>query len=170
MTGTAARARILTAEDNPITRADLRLILEEDGYDVCDARDGEEAVQVARATRPDLILMDLSLPGLDGIEAARLIRAERKVPFVAITGYREGELVRRAEREGATSVVLKPYPDVAILEAVRDAIEIEAVSRARAESLRALEDLTKLLGFDRAYADALEQRAFKAGQVWKRVL
>ena len=168
MTGTA-RARILTAEDNPITRADLRLLLEEDGYEVCDARDGEEAVQVARATQPDLILMDLSLPGLDGVEAAKRIRAERKVPFVAITGYREGELVQRAEREGATAVVLKPYPDVAVLSAVREAIAVDAVSRARAESLRALEDMAELLGFDRSYADALELRAFKAGQVWKRV-
>src|SRR4051812_30765452 len=164
-----APVRVLTAEDDPIVRAELRAILEEDGFDVCDARDGEEAVRVARAARPDLILMDLSLPRLDGVEAAKRIRAERAVPFVAITGHRDTELVRRARREGATTVVHKPYPDTEIIAAVREAIADATISRARAESLRALEDLTALLGYDRAFADSLEQRAFRAGQVWKRV-
>jgi len=164
-----ARARILTAEDNPITRADLRVILEDGGYDVCDARDGEEAVRLARATKPDLILLDLSLPLIDGVEAATQIRAERKVPFVAITGYREGELARRARGAGAASVVLKPYPGAAILEAVRDAIATDALPPARVRSQVALRELAELLGHDRAYADQLEARAFAAGQVWKRV-
>lgn len=168
MTSTA-RARILTAEDNPITRADLRLMLEDEGYDVCDASDGEEAVRLARATKPDLILLDLSLPVIDGVEAASQIRAERKVPFVAITGYREGELVRRARGAGASAVVLKPYPNAAILEAVRDAIATDALPPARVRSQVALRELAELLGRDRAYADQLEARAFAAGQVWKRV-
>jgi CheY-like chemotaxis protein len=165
----SARARILTAEDNPITRADLRVILEDGGYDVCDARDGEEAVRLARSTKPDLILMDLSLPLIDGVEAASRIRAERKVPFVAITGYREGELVRRARGAGASAVVLKPYPDTAILDAVRDAMTTEQWPEARVRSQAALRDLAEILGRDRAYADQLEARAFAAGQVWKRV-
>ncbi|MFN8221789.1 MAG: response regulator [Gaiellales bacterium] len=164
-----ARARVLTAEDNPITRADLRLILEEGGYDVSDARDGEEAVRVARATKPDLILLDLSLPGLDGVEAASRIRAERKVPFVAITGYADGSLVSRARGAGAASVVLKPYPGVAILDAVRDAMATDESSAARVRSREALRDLSEALGHDRAYGDLLERRAFEAGKVWKRV-
>ena len=65
-----ATASVLTVEDDPIVRADLRLILEDAGFDVCaDARDGVEAVELARQHRPDLILMDLNLPGLDGVEA-----------------------------------------------------------------------------------------------------
>src|SRR6266403_804083 len=67
-------ARVLTVEDDPIVRADLRLILEDAGFDVCpDARDGIEAVELAREHRPDLVLIDLSLPRLDGVEATRRI-------------------------------------------------------------------------------------------------
>jgi two-component system, response regulator PdtaR len=131
-----ARVSVLTAEDNPIVRAELRLVLEQAGYDVCgDARDGEEAVRLAREHRPDLILLDLSLPHLDGVEAAKQIRAERNIPFVAVTGYREGDLVDRARAAGAASVVLKPYRDEAIISAVRLAVppvvESDAVAAAR---------------------------------------
>ena len=71
-------ARVLTVEDDPIVRADLRLILEDNGFDVCaDARDGVEAVELAREHRPDLILIDLHLPELDGVEATRRILDER---------------------------------------------------------------------------------------------
>ena len=76
-----ATASVLTVEDDPIVRADLRLILEDAGFDVVpDARDGVEAVELAREHRPDLILIDLSLPGLDGVEATRQILSEREVP------------------------------------------------------------------------------------------
>src|SRR5438094_10001190 len=81
-----ATASVLTVEDDPIVRADLRLILEDAGFDVCpDARDGVEAVEFAREHRPDLILIDLSLPRLDGVEATRQILSERTVPIVALT-------------------------------------------------------------------------------------
>src|SRR5712671_5099039 len=69
-----APARILTVDDNPIVRADLRLILEDAGFEVVpDARDGVEAVDLARRHKPDLVLIDLSLPRIDGVEATRRI-------------------------------------------------------------------------------------------------
>src|ERR1700730_4783980 len=80
-----ATARVLTVEDDPIVRADLRLILEDAGFDVVpDARDGVEAGELAREHRPDLILIDLKLPGLDGVEATRQILRERSVPIAAL--------------------------------------------------------------------------------------
>ncbi len=173
MTSTA-RVSVLTAEDNPIIRAELRLVLEQAGYDVCgDARDGEEAVRLAREHRPDLILLDLSLPRLDGVEAANQIRAERNIPFVAVTGYREGDLVDRARAAGASSVVLKPYRDEAIVTAVRLAIppivEVDGLYAARRTSLAAICEVIALAGYPESYADNLEARAFAAGQVWRRV-
>jgi response regulator NasT len=103
-------ARVLTVEDDPIVRADLRLILEDAGFDVCpDARDGVEAVELARAHRPDLILIDLSLPRIDGVEATRQILDERDVPIVALTGHRGGDVVERAMEAGAVAHVLKPF-------------------------------------------------------------
>src|SRR2546428_4746845 len=92
-----ATASVLTVEDDPIVRADLRLILEDAGFDVCpDARDGVEAVELAREHRPDLILIDLSLPELDGVEATRRILDEREVPVVALTRYAAGDSIQRA--------------------------------------------------------------------------
>jgi CheY-like chemotaxis protein len=113
-----ATASVLTVEDDPIVRADLRLILEDAGFDVCpDARDGVEAVELAREHRPDLILIDLSLPRLDGVEATRQILSERTVPIVALTGHRTG-VVERALEAGAVAHVLKPFQDSHLVETV----------------------------------------------------
>jgi response regulator NasT len=107
---TNAPARILTVDDNPIVRADLRLILEDAGFEVVpDARDGVEAVDLAREHKPDLVLIDLSLPRIDGVEATRRILDERDVPVVALTGRSRGDFVQRAVDAGAVGHVLKPF-------------------------------------------------------------
>src|SRR3954465_2104833 len=103
-----ATASVLTVEDDPIVRADLRLILEDAGFDVCpDARDGVEAVELAREHRPAPILIDPNPPRLDGVEATRQILSERTVPIVALTGHRTG-FAERALEAGAVAHVLKP--------------------------------------------------------------
>jgi CheY-like chemotaxis protein len=125
-----ATASVLTVEDDPIVRADLRLILEDAGFDVVpDARDGVEAVELARAHRPDLILIDLSLPGLDGVEATRQILSEREVPIVALTGHRMG-FVERALEAGAVAHVLKPFDDSHLVETLTGVL----ADRAEAEA------------------------------------
>ena len=94
MTGTL---RILIAEDETIIRLDLRELLERAGFEVvAEARDGEEAVELARSAAPDLALLDVKMPRLDGIEAARRILDERAIPIVMVTAYGEEELVARA--------------------------------------------------------------------------
>lgn len=122
MTASTAAARVLTVEDDPIVRADLRLILEDAGFDVCaDARDGIEAVELARAHRPDLILIDLGLPRIDGVEATRRILSERDVPIVALTGHRTG-LAERAIEAGAVAHVLKPFYEAHLVETIVGAL------------------------------------------------
>jgi DNA-binding response OmpR family regulator len=118
-----ARARILAVEDDPIVRADLRLILEDAGFDVSEARDGIEAVEHARDRRPDLILLDLGLPRLDGLEAARRILSERVVPIVALTGRSNLDGRRRAAGAGATDLVLKPFDEQELVRKLRGALE-----------------------------------------------
>jgi CheY-like chemotaxis protein len=116
-------ARILTVDDNPIVRADLRLMLEDAGFEVVpDARDGVEAVDLARKHKPDLVLIDLSLPRLDGVEATRLILDERDVPVVALTGHSRGDFVERAVAAGAVGHVLKPFSRVELVETVSGAL------------------------------------------------
>jgi CheY-like chemotaxis protein len=124
-------ARILTVEDDPIVRADLRLILEDHGFDVCaDARDGVEAVELAREHRPDLILIDLNLPELDGVEATRRILDERQVPIVALTGYSAGDSIQRAVDAGAVDHITKPFSEAGLVDTLRDVL---ATSRLDAE-------------------------------------
>jgi response regulator NasT len=116
-------ARILTVDDNPIVRADLRLMLEDAGFEVIpDARDGVEAVDLARMHKPDLVLIDLSLPNLDGVEATRRILDERDVPVVALTGHSRGDFVQRAVDAGAIGHVLKPFSRVELVATVSGAL------------------------------------------------
>ncbi|MDE3026344.1 MAG: response regulator, partial [Acidobacteriota bacterium] len=89
--------RILVAEDETIIRLDLKEMLVRAGYAVCaEARDGEEAVALARSEQPDLAIMDVKMPKIDGIEAARRILDERPIPIVMLTAYGQDELVSRA--------------------------------------------------------------------------
>jgi CheY-like chemotaxis protein len=131
-------ARVLTVEDDPIVRADLRLILEDAGYQVCpDARDGIEAVELAREQRPDLVLIDLSLPRLDGVEATRQILGERDVPIVALSGQSSGELIGRAVEAGAVGYVLKPFSETQLVETLAGVLA-DRVERDEGERRRHL--------------------------------
>ena len=117
----AVKTTVLAVEDDPIIRADLRLILEDADFVVTEARDGAEAVERAREERPDLIVLDLGLPKVDGVTAARRILRERSVPIVVLTGRSNAEGQARAFRAGATGLVTKPFRAVELIAAVRGA-------------------------------------------------
>lgn len=113
--------KILTVEDNAIISADVRSILEAAGYDVCpDARDGEQAIEHVREYAPDLILLDLTLPRLDGVDAASRIREESDAPILVLTGNNDPDLLQRAEAAGTSGLVLKPFSEHGLLSAVRN--------------------------------------------------
>jgi response regulator NasT len=131
--------RILIAEDETIIRLDLRALLEGAGLEVCaEARDGVEAVELAEAERPDLAILDVKMPRLDGIEAARRILAERPIPIVMLTAYGQEELVSRAVEVGVFGYLVKPFREHDLLPAIHAArarhAELEAL-REEAESL-----------------------------------
>ena len=165
-----AVSTVLTVEDDPIVRDDLRTLLEQEGFEVlAGARDGVEAVELAREHRPDVILLDLSLPRLDGVEAALRIREERDVPIVALTGYSE-TLVERALEAGAAGYVRKPFAGGEVVTALRDAMRSHAehaVDSRRERSRRALVRLAELLGYTEETGVELEERAFADGKVWR---
>jgi AmiR/NasT family two-component response regulator len=124
--------RILIAEDETIIRLDLRESLERSGFEVCaEARDGEEAVALARSEAPDVALLDVKMPRLDGIEAARRILEERPIPIVMVTAYGEQELVSRAIEAGVFGYLVKPFRDTDLAPAI-------ATARARHEELVAV--------------------------------
>jgi two-component system, response regulator PdtaR len=138
--------RVLIAEDETIIRLDLRAMLEQAGYEVCgEARDGEEAVELARALEPDLAIMDVKMPQLDGIEAARRILEERPLPIVIVSAYGQEELVSRAVEAGVFGYLVKPFREQDLLPAIHTA-------RARHDELQALREEAESL------ADALAAR------------
>ncbi len=140
------QATVLIAEDETIIRLDLRGQLEAAGYLVCaEARDGEEAVELARATGPDIVLLDVKMPVLDGIEAARRILRERAVPILLLTAYTDAKLVRRAAEAGVFAYLVKPFDANELIPAIETAV-------ARHEELVALRDEVATL------ADALAAR------------
>jgi CheY-like chemotaxis protein len=159
---------VLTVEDDPIARADLRLVLEDAGFAVSAARDGIEAVELARKTRPDAILLDLGLPRMDGIEVTRRILAAQVVPIVALTG-RSMDLAHRAVEAGATSFVLKPFHPEEVVGALLDALALQGgpVQVARAESRRVIAEILGLLGYPEDWAIDFEAKSFRSGKVWK---
>jgi two-component system, response regulator PdtaR len=138
--------RILIAEDETIIRLDLRDLLERAGFDVCaEAKDGEEAVQLARAEQPDVAVLDVKMPKLDGIEAARRILDERPIPIVMLTAYGQEELVSRAVEAGVFGYLVKPFREQDLLPAI-------AAARARHDELQAVRAEADSL------SDALESR------------
>src|SRR5207247_320093 len=138
--------RILVAEDETIIRLDLRELLERAGFEVCaEARDGLEAVELARSEEPALAVLDVKMPRRDGIEAARRILDERPIPIVMLTAYGQDELVARAVEAGVFGYLVKPFREQDLLPAIRTA-------RARHEELAALREQADSL------ADALAAR------------
>ncbi|MDX6483934.1 MAG: two-component system, response regulator PdtaR [Gaiellaceae bacterium] len=143
--------RILVAEDETIIRLDLKDLLERAGFEVCaEARDGEEAVALARSERPDVAIMDVKMPKLDGIEAARRILDERPIPIVMLTAYGQQELVSRAVEAGVFGYLVKPFREQDLLPAIETA-------RARHDELAALREEAESLGEALAARKAIER-------------
>lgn len=163
----ATTARVMTVEDDPIVRADLRLVLEDAGFGVCaGARDGIEAVELARLHTPDLIVLDLGLPRIDGVEATRRILSERDVPIVALTG-RSTSLAMEAMEAGAVTFLRKPFAERELVDTVTTALASH-LQKARDESRTTLATIMELVGYPVEWADDLERRAFDAGRIWKQ--
>jgi len=143
--------RILVAEDETIIRLDLVELLKRAGLEVvAEARDGEEAVALARELEPDLAIMDVKMPKLDGIEAARRILGERPIPIVMLTAYGQDELVSRAVEAGVFGYLVKPFRESDLLPAIHTA-------RARHEELVALREEADSLGEALAARKAIER-------------
>src|SRR6266545_1509230 len=143
--------RVLVAEDETIIRLDLRDLLERSGFEVCaEARDGEEAVELARREQPDVAIMDVKMPKLDGIEAARRILDERPIPIVMLTAYGQQELVARAVEAGVFGYLVKPFRESDLLPAIQTA-------RARHEELAELREETESLAEALAARKAIER-------------
>lgn len=133
-TGGTAPRRVLVAEDETLIRLDIVEILTGAGYDVVgEADNGERAVELARETEPDLVVMDVKMPIMDGITAAKLVAEERIAPVVMLTAFSQRDLVESAREAGAMAYVVKPFTENDLIPAIE-------VAMARFDEIRALED------------------------------
>jgi two-component system, response regulator PdtaR len=126
--------RVLIAEDEALIRLDLKEMLEEEGYDVvAEAGDGETAIRLAEQHRPDLVILDVQMPILDGIAAAERLATARVAPVVILTAFSQRDLVERARDAGAMAYLVKPFGKADLL----PAIEMAASRFAEIVSLEA---------------------------------
>jgi response regulator NasT len=130
---TDSGARILIADDESLIRLDLREMLVELGYDIVgEAGDGRSALELARKLRPDLVIMDIRMPGVDGISAAEELTRERIAPVVLLTAYSDQGLVERAKDAGVVGYVVKPFRQTELMPVIE-------LSLTRFEEFRSLE-------------------------------
>jgi two-component system, response regulator PdtaR len=130
----AAKRRAIVVEDEALIRMDIVETLREGGYDVVgEASNGEEAVALARKFKPDVVVMDVKMPVMDGITAAEHIAKERLAPVVLLTAFSQTELVERARDAGAMAYVVKPFTPADLLPAVE-------IAASRFVEIRALEN------------------------------
>jgi AmiR/NasT family two-component response regulator len=119
--------RVLVAEDEALIRLDLKEMLQEEGYDVVgEAGDGEQAVRLAQELKPDLVILDVKMPVLDGISAAEQIVAQRIAPVVMLTAFSQRELVERAVEAGAMAYLVKPFAKSDLLPTIEVAVSRHA--------------------------------------------
>jgi AmiR/NasT family two-component response regulator len=152
MSDLATARRVLLAEDEALIRLDLKELLEEEGYEVVgEAGDGEAAIRLARELRPDLVVLDIKMPGLDGLSAAERIAEERIAPVLILTAFSQKDLVDRAAQARAMGYLVKPFQKGDVIPAIEMAV-------ARYGEMVALEDEVADLG-ERLEARKLVDRA-----------
>jgi two-component system, response regulator PdtaR len=117
------KTRVVIAEDEAIIRLDLKELLEEEGYEVVgETGRGDEAVELARSLKPDLAILDIKMPGLDGLSAARHIAGERLAAVLILTAFSQRDLVEQARDAGAMSYIVKPFQKSDLIPAIEVAL------------------------------------------------
>ncbi|MEJ5250595.1 MAG: response regulator [Chthonomonadetes bacterium] len=163
--------RVLIADDEPIIRLDLKNMLESLGYEVvAEAGDGVSAVEAARTLKPDVAILDIKMPGMDGIDAANILNSEKIAPVVLLTAFSDMDLINRAKEAGVFAYLVKPFRE----NDLRPAIEI-AISRykeflALEEEVNELEDkleTRKLV--ERAKGILMDQYGLKEQEAFRRI-
>ncbi|MGY1720371.1 MULTISPECIES: ANTAR domain-containing response regulator [unclassified Blastococcus] len=131
--------RVLIAEDEALIRLDLKEMLEEEGYlVVAEVGDGQQAVERAEELRPDLVILDIQMPVLDGLSAAEQIASARVAPVIVLTAFSQRELVERARDAGAMAYLVKPFSKNDLVPAIE-------VARGRFAEMTALDGEVKSL-------------------------
>ncbi len=165
------RTRVIVADDESLIRMDLREMLTNLGYLVVgEVADGRSAVNQARELRPDVVIMDIKMPDMDGIEAARVLTEERIAPVVLLSAYSQRELVQRAREAGVVAYLVKPYRE----EELTPAIEVALARFAEFKDLqKQVSDLTEALEtrklVDRAKGILMDKQGLTEAEAFRKI-
>lgn len=165
------RTRVIIADDESVIRMDLREALTNLGYLVVgEAADGRSAVNQARELRPDVVIMDIKMPDMDGIEAATILTEERIAPVVLLSAYSQRDLVQRAREAGVVAYLVKPYRE----EELSPAIEVALARFAEFQDLhRQVSDLKEALEtrklVDRAKGLLMDKQGLSEAEAFRRI-
>jgi len=161
--------RVVIAEDESIIRLDLKELLEEEGYDVVgETGRGDEAIDLVRDLEPDLVILDIKMPGLDGLSAARHISGERLAAVLVLTAFSQRDLVEQARDAGALAYLVKPFQKSDLIPALemaigryREMVSLEQNAGDLAERLEA----RKLI--DRAKGQLMDSSGLSEHDAWR---
>jgi response regulator NasT len=165
------KTRIVIAEDEAIIRLDLKEMLEEEGFEVVgEASDGDAALRLAEEHSPDLVIMDIKMPGMDGLTAAERLRDESATAVLILTAFSQRDLVQRAADAGAMGYLVKPFQRSDLIPAIDMALarhhELAAVKK---EAATASEQLETRKIVDRAKGKLMDEQGLKEAEAFRHI-
>jgi response regulator NasT len=166
-----SRLRIVIADDEPIICMDLKRMLEDCNYDVvAEAGDGQKAVEAARNFKPDAVILDIRMPEMDGIDAAKIITQENIAPVLLLTAYSQLDLVNRAKEAGIFSYLVKPFKESDLMPQIEVAVAQWNAMQKVEEQARDLEEkLETRRSVDRAKGILMDQYGLKEQEAFRRI-
>ena len=165
------RTRVIIADDESIIRMDVREMLTNLGYLVVgEVGDGRSAVNLARELKPDIVVMDIKMPGMDGIEAAKILTEEKISPVLLLTAYSQRDLVERAKEAGVAGYIVKPFQESDLAPAIEVALarfrEFQALEQ-EVEDLQEALETRKLV--DRAKGILMDTQGLKESEAFRKI-
>ena len=166
-----SQIRVVIADDESIIRMDLKTLLEEMGHTVVgEAADGQKALELARTFKPDVVIMDIKMPVMDGLDAAKIIAEEKIAPVVLLTAYSQKDLIERAKEAGVFGYLVKPFQESDLLPAIEIAIARYLAIHGLEEAVGDLEEkleTRKLV--DRAKGILMDKHKMNEADAFRRI-
>lgn len=161
--------RVVIAEDEAIIRLDLKESLEAEGYIIAgEAGRGDEAVELARTLNPDVVILDIKMPGLNGIEAAKIISEEHIAAVLLLTAFSQRDLIQEASQAGALAYLVKPFQRSELVPSIELAVgRFKEISDLKREKQELLDDLETRKVVDRAKGTLMDQYGLKEKDAYR---
>ena len=161
--------RVVIAEDEAIIRLDLKESLQAEGYIIAgEAGRGDEAVELARTLNPDVVILDIKMPGLNGIEAAKIISEEHIAAVLLLTAFSQRDLIQEASKAGALAYLVKPFQRSELVPSIELAVgRFKEISDLKREKQELLDDLETRKVVDRAKGTLMDQYGLKEKDAYR---